>query len=381
MADDLSALPIASLQLPSKTVSKLKPLGVRTIRELYALPLERLIDAGLVLRELEELAEAAPDFGVSWHGKEAVRSAVGPSAPAEPKRAAAKATSTRRKAGALPPDIAELYGAPPNEPPSADAPLRWYRRIRVLRATSIGGPERWYVVGVADVSRVPVERASELGAILLQLAHRLEDVLRRLGRSGTHALQLSGAAAVLPILAKDRPKAEALAEANAQWIGEAPTFAGEVPRPFVLAAAQGLLAAELHDEACALSPSLLEIARGLATEEATAALRAWSMALLGAQRSSEGVAALRTLLSPEALAAMTTNPDALVSAARVCVVAKDDALAIDALRRAFALDTTPVHLRSLRAEVIDDAAFAPLFSQAAFRALYRGYPAFEARLR
>jgi hypothetical protein len=216
---------------------------------------------------------------------------------------------------------------------------------------------------------------------LLQLARGLEDVLQRLGRSGTHALQLSGAAALLPILAKDLPKARALAEANAHWIGEAPTFAREVPRPFVLAAAQGLLAAELHDEACALSPSLLEVARGLATEESTAALRAWSMAFLGAQRSSEALAALRTLLSPEALAAMASNPDALVSAARVCVIANDNALAIDALRRAFALDTTPVHLRSLRAEVIEDAAFAPLFAQTPFRALYSGYPAFEARLR
>jgi len=49
MADDeLLSLPLKSLELPSKTVAKLKPLGVRVVGDVYALRPAALVGAGLV---------------------------------------------------------------------------------------------------------------------------------------------------------------------------------------------------------------------------------------------------------------------------------------------------------------------------------------------
>jgi hypothetical protein len=131
MAVDLSSLPIKSLQLATKTVAKLEPLAVKTIAELYSAPLARLIEAGLSLAELEELVEAAPNFGVSWQTKEQAQAALSSaktaapepkSAPA-PKTAKPKATEKEpsksprgRGAKPLPADVGEAFSTPASEP-------------------------------------------------------------------------------------------------------------------------------------------------------------------------------------------------------------------------------------------------------------------------
>lgn len=53
MAEDLATLPLKSMELPTKTTAKLKPLGLTSVADLYAVPLAKLVEVGLVHRELE----------------------------------------------------------------------------------------------------------------------------------------------------------------------------------------------------------------------------------------------------------------------------------------------------------------------------------------
>lgn len=371
MSDALSELPIKSLELPTKTVSKLKPLGVRTIAQLYAVPLAQLVALGLTPKELDELADAAPDFGVAWHEKTVLAEAVKATASAPPLKPGHAASKASPAAGKV---KGQKLSA---EEQAALAP---FSRVRTVRAASIGGPERWYAVALVDVSRLPEGQGPELEKHLLVLADRFGALLEALGRKRGHGHQVIGAALVFPLLAWELPRLQRLAEAHAQATDDAPVFAGRVPPSSLLAAAAGLLAAELHADAIALTPGLLELARGLATPSALQALGFIADAYAGAGREKEGLDRLRPLLTPPSLSAVTHPAGALLGAAALAVQGGDATLAISVLRRAFEVDRTPVHLQSLRGAALDDARLSALFGRADFRALYRGFPAWLARL-
>lgn len=84
--------------------------------------------------------------------------------------------------------------------------------------------------------------------------------------------------------------------------------------------------------------------------------------------------ALRTYLAkPEALSHAPLLHQAAVLAAR----GLEPELAIALLARAFELDSSP----ELRRQTLDEPAFEPLRPAPHFAALFRGFPAFEARLR
>lgn len=370
MSDDLSDLPIKSLELPSKTVAKLKPLAVKTIAQLYAVPLPRLVALGLTPKELATLAEAAPDFGVRWHSVAEVSAAVpGAAAPEAPAKDASRAKPAPTKTGTR---AAVTLSA-------ADAEaLALVSRFVTHRDTSIGGPERWYATALVDVSRLPAEDALE--PRLLALGARVAALLEAHGRKPGHGSRTIGAALSFPLTAKEQPKIARLAAAHAEALGAAPPFARPVPSPFLLPAAAGLLAVGLHAEVLELAPALVAVAGELSTPAALQALGFLAEAYGAAGRAEDGLAVLRPVLTPAALRRAKHPADALLTTAVLCAQAGDAALAVSVLRHAFAADQTPVHLRSLRAQALDDARLEPLFGRDDFRALYDGFPAWLARL-
>lgn len=372
MSDELSELPIKSLELPTKTVAKLKPLAVKTIAELYAVPLPRLVELGLTAKELATLAEAAPDFGVRWHSAEEVAAAsaqAGAEAPKEkvkpvPKAKPAPRATAGKKVAAL--SAADAEG------------LALVSRLVTARHESIGGPERWYAIALVDVSRLP--EAEPLEPRLLELSARVGALLEAHGRKPGHGSQVTGAALVFPLTAKERPKIDQLASAHAAAIDSAPAFARPIPRVFLPSAAAGLLSLGLHEEVLALAPSLLALVEDLSTPAAVQVLGFLADAYAATSRAKDGLEALRPKLAPAQLRHVQHPASPLLMAAVVCVQGGDPALAVSVLRHAFAADRTPVHLRSLRAEALEDARLAPLFGRDDFRALYEGFPAWLARL-
>lgn len=385
MSDDLADLPLKSLELPSKTVAKLKPLALETVAELYAVPLTRLVEMGLADRELAELAEAAPDFGVTWHSKEEVLAAAARASSATPSADASAPKKAQRKSkparpGEKPTSRRRGSRAPLAPSPELVEALRPFCRILTLRAESIDGKERWYAVALVDLSRFPAARAAELEAHLLGLARRFADALESAGRASGKGHQVVGAAIVCPLLAKERGPVERLAQAHAKTIEATPIFAGPMPRPYLQAAASGLLAAHLYDPVIAMERELLESARGLRTKDALHALQYVADAYLGAGRAEEGFDHIRPLLTQSALEACPGSGQVLLSPAALCVAAGDRPLAVAVLRRAFRLDTTPTHLTPLRGEVLDDPRFVALHGDPSFKHLYKGFPAYEARL-
>lgn len=360
MSDELAQLPIKSLELPTKTVAKLKPLAVRTIAELYAVPLPRLFELGLTSKELTTLAEAAPDFGVRWHSVDEVSAAT--SSPAEPK-APAKEAPRAKPAAAKP----ARKAAAPLSAADAEA-LALVSRLVTQRDTSIGGPERWYAIALVDVSRLP--DAGESESQLREWSARVGALLAAHGRQPEHGSQRIGAALVFPLTAKEEPKIARLAAAHAQAIGGAPPFARPVPGHLLLVAAAGLLAIRLPEEVLARAPALIAVADGLSTPAALQTLGFLAEAYVATGRAKDGLEVLRPVLTPSALRQAKHPVDGLLTTAVVCVQAGDAALAVTVLRHAFAADQTPVHLRSLRAEALDDERLRPLFARDDFRALY-----------
>jgi len=253
---DLADLPLKSLELPSKTVAKLKPLKIATVADLYKHSAAALAAAGLVLRELEEIAEAASEFGVTWSSKAEVRAALGAPATAAPakKPAALKSPAAPVKAAriTLPADVLEAFSTPPahaslsdadldcfapyvdasrrnfRTPPVSPRHLRLVRRLALVSDASIGGSASRYLVGVIDLSGFPVARANELPTFLMHVANLLDDVLKRIGVTRTAQSQV-GSAVQLGIAAKDAGKVLALVEAHQRWIGDAPPFGAPVP--------------------------------------------------------------------------------------------------------------------------------------------------------
>lgn len=421
MSDDLSRLPLKSMELPTKTVAKLKPLAVTTIGELYAVPVARFVELGLTLRELEEIAEAAPDFGCTWSSKAEVKAAFAASpaaaaaAPAEGKAKPAKtakapAADTKKKPaataarGSLPADFEEALAAGPEavgltvadvdaleaygsladgfQTPAPSAKhLRVFRRLRLVRAPSIGGAERWYVVAVVDVTQIPRERRARLETILVHLGNLVVDVFQRAGAPSMS--QASGGATTFAINAKTRAKAEKLIAAHRARFDAAPAFALPIENLEVIAAAS-LVSAELHDEALPLVPALASAARGLASNTSMHALRTIAEIFLAARRAcSDGLAVLTPILTSDALASVPRGHDAasaIVEAAKLCALANAPALATAALARAVAVSPSDVQAPTLRAQLLDERTFDVLHRVPAFRALFRGFPAFEARL-
>lgn len=385
MAEELARLPLKSLELPTKTVAKLKPLGLKTVGDLYATPLERLVELGLVLREVLEIAEAAPDFGVTWRSKAEVTAAfagapapaASPSPPkkgAKPK-AAAKAPSdiddlveAARDAGpialtASDIDALDSYVDPTGthfrSPPRSPRLLRLYRWMNVDKAASIGGAERWYLTAIADVSQIPSERVAKAPLFLGHLANLLADALERasIAKPGH---QRNGAAAIFTFDAKSRAAAERIAT----MFRRTPIFVAPLG-PLTAYGVAALVAAGRFDDAIVHVPALVKDDDEPSLELACRAYRT---------RAREGVVALGARLSKtKALTRVPLLREAALMAAR----GLDPELAIALLARAFELDASP----DLRRETLDEAAFEPLRPAPHFAALFRGFPAFERRLR
>lgn len=261
--DDLADLPIKSLELPSKTASKLKPLGARTVRELFLHTPDELVALGLGAPELQELAEAARDFGVEWVVPERLHAAV-VAAPKPPAPKAPKRASTPRPAAALPADLLEAFSGPCaplvldagdlaffdgcvdatgrhfQTPPPSARHLRLVRRLGLLRDLTIGGQERVFLVGLIDLSGYPLSRLDGLQVFLGHMGNLVADALLRSGIKA-RAQSLSGCAVQLTLVAKDLPRARKLVEAHARWIGSEPPF-GDVPAPLRAIADAGLAA-------------------------------------------------------------------------------------------------------------------------------------------
>lgn len=392
MPEDLSKLPLKSLELPTKTVGKLKPLALKTVADLYATPLERLVELGLLQRELEEIAEAAPDFGVTWRSKADVAKAFGPASPAPAKKkaaagakpsAAAKPSATKPlpedlKAAladasaalltaadidALAPHVDETGRNFQTPPPSARL-LRLVRRMRMFRDRSIGGAERWYLAAVVDVSQIPPERIDEAPTFLHHVANLVSDALKRAGVDQM-AQQLQGSAGIFALSARTQPIAARIVEMHHARFDAEPIHLGPLG-PLLLIAAAGMLSANLFAETIALTPALVKDESDIALD---IACRAW----LGAARASDGLAALRKRLAADRITFVPT----LLNGARLAATALDPDLAISLLKRAFALDSSP----ELRSETLDDPLFERMHPAPRFVALFRGYPAFEKRLR
>ena len=260
MSDDLADLPLKSLELPTKTVAKLKPLAIKTVRDLYARTAAQLAEAGLGERELAEIAEAASTFGITWSAGPAPVAAAAQAAPAPAPRPPKPRVERTAKALALPADVVEAFSRPASRPlglgeadlavldpyvdasgrgfrtpPPSPALLRLVRRIAVVRGATIGGPERNFVVALIDVSQLP--GASETR--LMHLSNLFADVLVRIGVK-PRAQSLVGCAAQLTITEKDAPKARALAAEHARWIGDGPPFLAPVPPALAAWAEAGL---------------------------------------------------------------------------------------------------------------------------------------------
>ena len=243
--DELADLPLKSLELPSKTVAKLKPLGIKTVRDLYTHGAAELAAVGLTARELAELEEAAPTFGVAWKAGLAPT----PAPPPATRKLARPRQETTAKRLAMPDDLVEAFAADAaaplrltadeltffdgyvdptgrhfKTPPPSSRFLRLVRRLAVLRAGSIGGDKRTYVVGLIDISQLPAANETSL----MHVANLLADVLKRIGAK-PRAQGLVGCAVNLTIVEKDAPKARALAAAHAHWIADGPLFLAPVP--------------------------------------------------------------------------------------------------------------------------------------------------------
>lgn len=70
----------------------------------------------------------------------------------------------------------------------------------------------------------------------------------------------------------------------------------------------------------------------------------------------------------------------LLAVARLLSEANQPERAVLALRRLFALESKRPSVVSPRAETLEDPAFTKLHSLPVFRALFKGYPVFEAKL-
>ncbi|MFZ4736681.1 MAG: hypothetical protein ACOYM9_12085 [Bradymonadia bacterium] len=277
MADDeLLSLPLKSLELPSKTVAKLKPLGVRVVGDVYALRPAVLVGAGLVRKELEELAEAAESFGVKWASPDELAAALNAGADGQAGERPAKARKTPEvpkplKSLALPADFVEAYaedapravdlvsadidhfapyvddtGRNFQTPPPSPRHLRLIRRMRLVRSASIGGPEHGYLVALMDVSPFPTDRAAELNTFLSHVGNLVGDVVRRTGAQ-VLAHGYTGCSAVLGIAAKDTGRVARLVEEHGRWMGSAPMFSRRVPPMFEALAQLGVGALDPQD--------------------------------------------------------------------------------------------------------------------------------------
>ena len=260
MSEDLTALPLKSLELPSKTVAKLKPLGIRTVGDLYARTPRELAAAGLLRRELDEIAEAAGTFGVTWGARaELDAAAAAPAAPAPPAKPKA-APDTRTAKLELPPDVVTAFSvtaATPvalnardlaffdqhvdaskrnfKTPPPSPKHLRLVRRIALVRGATIGGREANFVVALIDVSQIA---ATDVETFVVHVGNLIADVLARIGVKQL-SQSFAGCAVQLTIAAKDVPKARALVAAHARWIGDGPAFLATVPPALAALAAGG----------------------------------------------------------------------------------------------------------------------------------------------
>lgn len=246
-------------------------------------------------------------------------------------------------------------------PPPSPRHLGLFRHLSVIRDHSIGGSERWYLIAVADVSQLPASRYAGTNTFLAHLANLLSDALQRADviKPG-HSRY--GCAAIYTLTAKTRARAERIAAA----FSRRPIFARPLG-PLTLFGAAGLIAANLYDDALALTPALLEEGSEPSLDLAA---RAW----LGAARASDGLVSLRPRIGkPEAL----TSIPLLKNSALLATRGLAPELAIALLARAFKLDANP----QLRAWAVDEPTFEPLRPNPNFRALFRGFPAFEARLR
>lgn len=267
MSDDLLALPLKSLQLPTKTVAKLKPLSLVTVGDLYEVEPQKLVALGLVLRELEEIAEAAADFGTTWAKKEDLPALCGeaPKLKADPVPRVLKPAASKRN-WSPPADLVEAFKVPQGQPlgltaadfdffvPYVDATgrgfktppvsprhLRLVRRMKLVADESIGAGQKWYLVAVFDVSQVPIGRAAELSTFGVHMGNLVADLVERSGAKPRAQMSV-GSAVQLTIAAKDAPSARALVEAHARWVGDGPVYLGPVPVAYEAAAAAGLAA-------------------------------------------------------------------------------------------------------------------------------------------
>jgi hypothetical protein len=257
---ELLALPLKSLELPSKTVAKLKPLGIETVGDLYKRTAADLAAAGLVAGELAEIEEAAGSFGVAWSaGASALAAKPAAAKPAAPKPAKPPTTAKRL---ALPADVTEALASDaaarldlkPGElaaldayvdgtkrhfktPPPSPRLLRLVRGIYVLQDRSIGGSQRTYVVALIDVSQLPGVDET----LLVHLGNLFSDVLVRIGVK-PRSQSFAGCAVQLAIIEKDAPKARALAAEHARWLGAMPPFLAPIPPALDAWAKAGLAA-------------------------------------------------------------------------------------------------------------------------------------------
>lgn len=267
MSDDLLALPLKSLQLSTKTVAKLKPLSLVTVGDLYKVEPQKLAALGLVLRELEEIAEAAADFGTTWAKKEDLPALCGeaPKMKADPVSRVLKPTASKRS-WSPPADLVEAFTVPQGRPlelsaadfdffaPYVDATgrhfktppvsprhLRLVRRMKLVAADSIGAGQKWYLVAVVDVSQVPVGRAAQLSTFGQHMGNLVADLVERSGAK-PRAQSSVGSAVQLAIAAKDAPSARALVEAHARWVGDGALYLGPIPAAYEAVAALGVAA-------------------------------------------------------------------------------------------------------------------------------------------
>lgn len=265
--NDLADLPLKSLELPSKTVSKLKPLGPKTVRDLYALSLDRMMEAGLSVKELEEIAEAARDVGLAWASVEDVRArfASAPAAAPPPRTSKTPKSSTQ----ALPEDVVTAFAGTATEPgkrddvevhftgcvdaskrhfqtpPPSARHLRLFRALGLVRDGQVGGATGTFLVGVVDLSQVP--ESADVETFLLHMGNLLGDVLVRMGVKPRSQSQV-GSAVSLGLTSKDVPRVQSLIRAHAAWIADGPVHLLEVPPIFsaLAQAGEGQLRASLH---------------------------------------------------------------------------------------------------------------------------------------
>jgi hypothetical protein len=272
--EDLEDLPLKALELAARTVSKLKPLKIRSVAELYGHQPNELAAAGLSLVELEDLAERAAMHGAAWPSKDEIRAMFDDAPTPRPRDVARPQTPSRARPRetsrlapiVLPPDMVEAFSVPATAPvtlgdddvacfdpyvdesnrnfrtpPPSAKHLRLLRRLMVLRSKSMSGAEREYVIGLVDISALPAAHGRDVGTFVIHIGHLLADVLDRMGIE-RHALSYAGCAVQIAIAVKHAPKARALAIEHAKWIGNGPPFLARMTPNLQAVANAGLMA-------------------------------------------------------------------------------------------------------------------------------------------